>query len=200
MSDDLILVNAYNRAIGRADKRTVHAEGLLHRAFSIFLVDPEGQLLLQQRHPAKYHSGGLWANTCCGHPHPGEHTLLAARRRLGEEMGISVSLRFGFRTRYEVRFSNGLMENEIVYVYFGLAPLDVAPNPEEISAVHLRPLPVLESEIEKAPDHYSYWLKHYITHHFCEIDAGIARMLDRPLKPQAKLLAPKPRTPDRSLV
>lgn len=179
MSDDLILVNAQNRAIGRAEKREVHEAGLLHRAFSIFLVDPDGRVLLQQRHPAKYHSGGLWTNSCCGHPRPGEHTLRAARRRLSEELGVSCALRFGFLTRYDTTFPNGLIENEIVYVYFGLAPPDLTPNQQEVSALELTSLDELETEINKNPVAYSFWLKHYIARHLREMNAGIDAVLQR---------------------
>ena len=80
-SETLILVDARNRRVGTASKRTVHEQGLRHRAFSIFLVDPAGRILLQQRAATKYHSGGLWANSCCGHPRPGERTEAAAQRR-----------------------------------------------------------------------------------------------------------------------
>lgn len=179
MSDDLILVSAKNRAIGRAEKRRVHEAGLLHRAFSIFLVDLEGRILLQQRHPAKYHSGGLWTNSCCGHPHPGEQTQRAARRRLSEELGVSCALDFGFLTRYDTRFPNGLIENEIVYVYFGLAPTEITPHPQEISALELTSLSELEHEINKNPDAYSFWLKHYIDHHLPQMNDGIEGILSR---------------------
>ena len=88
--EELILVDSRNRALGEAEKWAVHKKGLLHRAFSIFLVDHEGRLLLQRRSAIKYHSAGLWANSCCGHPRPHERTLAAARRRLREELGARV--------------------------------------------------------------------------------------------------------------
>ncbi len=177
MSDDLILVNARNRAIGRAEKRKVHELGLLHRAFSIFLVDHEGRILLQQRHPAKYHSGGLWTNSCCGHPHPGEPTASAAQRRLGEELGVGSRLRFGFPTRYGTTFANGLIENEIVYVYFGLVPPEVTPAREEISAVKFTPLEKLERDIKEHPENYSFWLGFYVARHIRELKEGIDAVL-----------------------
>jgi isopentenyl-diphosphate delta-isomerase type 1 len=91
----------------------------LHRAFPIFVVDARGHIVVQQRSPAKYHSGGLWANSCCGHPRCGERTIAAARRRLGEELGVTSALSFGFFARYQAALSNGMHENEFVYVYFG---------------------------------------------------------------------------------
>src|SRR5688500_12367402 len=100
MREHLILIDERNHAIGRAEKWDVHARGLLHRAFSIFLVDDAGRVLLQQRSRQKYHSAGLWANSCCGHPRPGERTHAAAKRRLHEELGATTALRYGFRARY----------------------------------------------------------------------------------------------------
>jgi isopentenyl-diphosphate delta-isomerase type 1 len=120
MSDEkLILVDERNRATGSGGKAAIHRAGLLHRAFSIFVVDERGRILLQQRNPKKYHSGGLWANACCGHPRPGERTVVAARRRLNEELGVTSDLTFGFFSRYRTELDNGMQENEFVYVYFG---------------------------------------------------------------------------------
>lgn len=178
MSDSLILVDARNRSIGQAEKHAAHAAGLLHRAFSIILVDPEGRLLLQRRHPAKYHSGGLWANACCGHPRPGERTRAAAQRRLVEELGAVAPLTFGFSTRYRAAFSNGLVENEVVYVYFGPAPTTVQPNPNEITAIDWQTLSQLRTAIEKDPARYAYWFTHYLEQHAGEIEAGVASVLD----------------------
>ena len=113
----------------------MHRAGLLHRAFSIFIVDDKGRILLQRRSREKYHSGGLLANSCCGHPRPGETTLVAARRRLTEELGIDAPLTFGFFSRYRADLDGGMQENEFVYVYFG--PLIAQPNPDpaEVSEV-----------------------------------------------------------------
>ena len=94
--EQLILVDERNRATGSAGKTAVHRGGLLHRAFSIFVVDDRGRIMLQRRNPQKYHSGGLWANSCCGHPRPGERTITAAHRRLDEELGVTSDLSFGF--------------------------------------------------------------------------------------------------------
>ena len=101
--EQLILVDERNRATGSAGKTAIHRSGLLHRAFSIFMVDGRGRIVLQQRSREKYHSGGLWANSCCGHPRPGERTYPAARRRLGEELGVTGELSFGFFARYRGR-------------------------------------------------------------------------------------------------
>ncbi len=169
MSDDLILVDERNRAIGLAEKWTVHQEGLLHRAFSIFLVDQAGRLLLQQRSRVKYHSGGLWANSCCGHPRPGERTLAAARRRLREELGTEASLRYGFRARYRTALPNGLTENEIVYVFFGAAPVALHLNPGEVARTAWISLNALRRDVRSRPGRYAYWLRYYLENHFAAI-------------------------------
>jgi isopentenyl-diphosphate Delta-isomerase len=173
MAEDLILVDEHNRAIGRAEKWTVHQQALLHRAFSIFLVERDGRLLLQRRSRAKYHSGGLWANSCCGHPRPGETTLRAARRRLGEELGATSALRFAFQARYCTGLPNGLTENEIVYVYFGVAPRVLAPNPAEVSEVSRLSLDELRKDIRLHPRRYAYWLRYYFEKHYPAIARAV---------------------------
>jgi isopentenyl-diphosphate Delta-isomerase len=182
MSEDLILVNELNRAIGRADKGMVHAEGLLHRAFSIFLVDEKGRVLLQRRSAQKYHSAGLWANSCCGHPQPGESTLQGARRRLGEELGAAASLRHGFRARYCTVLPNGLTENELVYVFFGAAPESFALNPAEVSEIGWITLPELLKDVEWRPKRYAYWLRYYLKTHSPAIRRGVAAVLQGRVK------------------
>lgn len=169
MTEDLILVNERDRATGRGEKLAVHTAGRLHRAFSIFLVDADGRILLQRRQRTKYHSGGLWANTCCGHPRPGERTLGAAKRRLREEMGVTARLHFGFRARYRAEFANGLRENEIAHIYFGLLPANVQPDPAEVMAVAPLTLTALKRDITAHPGKYSFWLKHYLQHHEREL-------------------------------
>ncbi|MEY4938911.1 MAG: isopentenyl-diphosphate delta-isomerase, type 1 [Verrucomicrobiota bacterium] len=173
MPENLIVVNSRNRAVGVAEKQAAHASGLLHRAFSIFLIDDRGRVLLQRRHAKKYHSGGLWSNACCGHPRPGEKTRVAASRRLGEELGVRPPLQFVFRTRYATTFANGLQENEIVYLYFGSAPARLAPDPAEVSATHCISLPALRKDIRARPQCYSYWLRFYVERHYPELRAAI---------------------------
>ena len=174
MGENLILVDERNRAIGRAEKWAVHHEALLHRAFSIFLVDAAGRVLLQRRSRAKYHSGGLWANSCCGHPRPGEATLRAARRRLREELGAASRLRFAFCARYRTRLPNGLTENELVYVYFGSAPDSIEPNPAEVSEATWMELAELRADIRRRPRRYAYWLRYYFEKHYPAIKRAVA--------------------------
>ncbi len=174
MTEDLILVDGRNRAVGRAEKWAVHQAGLRHRAFSIFLVETDGRLLLQQRSHAKYHSGGLWANACCGHPRPGERTLAAARRRLGEELGATTALRYAFRARYCTALPNGLTENEIVYVFFGAAPPAFTPDPAEVASLTRLTLPELKRDIARHPRRYAYWLRYYLKNHYAALRQGVA--------------------------
>jgi isopentenyl-diphosphate Delta-isomerase len=177
MSEDLILVNEHNRAVGRAEKAAVHAAGLLHRAFSIFLVDAKGRLLLQRRSREKYHSAGLWANSCCGHPRPGESTLQGARRRLGEELGAVATLRHRFQARYCTVLPNGLTENELVYVYFGAAPKTFTLNRAEVSKVGWITVPELLKDVERRPKRYAYWLRYYLKNHHAAIRRAVAEVV-----------------------
>jgi isopentenyl-diphosphate Delta-isomerase len=167
--EQLILVDEGNRAIGTAPKQAVHVAGLLHRAFSIFMVDERGQILLQQRNPRKYHSGGLWANSCCGHPRPGERTLTAARRRLNEELGVTDPLTFGFFARYRGDLGSGMQENELVYVYFGRLRARPRPDPAEIAKLELAGVSEVERRIGRKPDAFAFWLKHYFRQHRSDI-------------------------------
>jgi isopentenyl-diphosphate Delta-isomerase len=173
MAENLILVNESNRATGQAEKQAVHVAGLLHRAFSIFLINERGELLLQRRSRLKYHSAGLWANSCCGHPRPGESTLQAARRRLGEELGGEARLRYGFRARYCTSLPNGLTENELVYVFFGPAPTSLAPNPAEVAQTRWMTLPALQRDIARHPRRYAYWLRFYMKNHYAALRRAV---------------------------
>jgi len=167
--EKLILVDERNRAVGFGGKTAVHRAGLLHRAFSIFIVDGRGRILLQRRSPGKYHSGGLWANSCCGHPRPGESTLTAARRRLGEELGLSAPLSFGFFSRYRAGLNGGMHENEFVYVYFGPLAGEPDPDPAEVAEVEFLSAEEIRRRIARAPEAFTYWLKHYFENHYPQI-------------------------------
>jgi isopentenyl-diphosphate Delta-isomerase len=174
--EQLILVDERNRAIGNAGKTQVHRQALLHRAFSIFLVDGSGRLLLQQRQRGKYHSAGLWANSCCGHPRPGERTRTAARRRLGEELGIATPLTFGFFARYRAALDGGMHENEFVYVYFGRFEGPAQPDPGEVAAIDFVRIDALKRRIERNPGSFTAWLKHYFARHAGEIARASSRV------------------------
>jgi isopentenyl-diphosphate Delta-isomerase len=170
----IVLVDEHNRRVGLGEKLEVHRKGQLHRAFSIFLADDAGRVLLQRRYIGKYHSGGLWANTCCGHPRFDEKTITAAHRRLGEELGMDARLVHAFRARYETRLDHGLTENELVYVYLGRLEGPPVPNPLEVSETRLMALDDLAADAEARPETYAYWLRHYLRRHINELKAGIA--------------------------
>jgi isopentenyl-diphosphate delta-isomerase len=173
-NEPLILVDEANRATGTDGKTAVHRKGLLHRAFSIFLVDARGRLVLQQRSRQKYHSGGLWANSCCGHPRPGERTVTAARRRLAEELGVTAPLSFGFFARYQAPLDNGMHENELVYVYFGRLASEPQPDPAEVADVTYLSCAEVGRRVKTDPGSFAFWFRHYFRHHAREI-ARLAR-------------------------
>jgi isopentenyl-diphosphate delta-isomerase len=190
----LILVDEKNRATGVGTKTHIHRAGLLHRAFSIFIVDDKGRVLLQRRSREKYHSGGLWANSCCGHPRPGERTLTAASRRLTEELGISAPLTFGFFSRYGAELDGGMKENEYVYVYFGPLTAPPKPDPAEVSEVELASADDIVRGIATKPERYVYWLRHYFKNHGSEI-ARLAKRTARETTPIAVLRSGRRETP-----
>ncbi len=155
----LILVNEQDIQIGVQDKLSAHIEGLLHRAFSIFIFNSQSELLLQQRSNGKYHSPGLWTNTCCSHPRPGESTLDACNRRFYEEMGMSAELKFSFSFIYQFKFLNGLTEHEYDHVFIGQTDQEPEINLNEVQAWKYINIPDLEIEIAFNPELYTPWLK-----------------------------------------
>jgi isopentenyl-diphosphate Delta-isomerase len=167
--EQLILVDESNRATGSAGKTAIHRAGLLHRAFSIFIVDGRGRIVVQQRSRNKYHSGGLWANSCCGHPRPGERTISAARRRLNEELGVTSALSFGFFARYQAELGDGMHENEFVYIYFGRLRSQPRPDPAEVADVAHWSFADITRLIERDPNSFAFWLKHYFRNHGTDI-------------------------------
>jgi isopentenyl-diphosphate Delta-isomerase len=153
----LVLTDDRNRSIGWGEKLHVHEAGLLHRAFSIFLVDGEGSIALQKRHPAKYHSGGLWANTCCGHPRPGEATDDAARRRLGEELGIGCGdLSPSGVLRYRAEIVD-LVENELDHLLVTEVSEEPVPDPDEVVEWRFIAPDELDAWIEARPEDFTAW-------------------------------------------
>ena len=159
MDEQLIYVDEQDRELGSGGKMLAHQEGLLHRAFSVFVFDAAGRLLLQKRAASKYHSGGLWSNTACGHPRPGEETGAAARRRLREEMGLDCELSEAFAFRYRAEFDNGLVEHEYDHVFFGRHEGDPAPDPSEVEDWRWASPDELSRDLQANPQHYTYWLR-----------------------------------------
>lgn len=153
----LITVNEQDEYLGTIEKLAAHKEGILHRAFSIFLMNDKDELLLQQRAHNKYHSGSLWTNSCCSHPKPGEDTLKAAHRRLQEEMGIATELHPLFELRYTAAVGNGLVENEYDHIFTGIYNGEVIINKEEVCDYRWLSLPEIMEEMRVAPQRFTRW-------------------------------------------
>lgn len=159
MSELLILVDENDKEVGLMDKLSAHQTASLHRAFSVFIFNSKGQLLLQKRADEKYHSAGLWSNTCCSHPIKGEEISKTIARRLNEEMGMECQLEFKFSFIYKTPLENGLTEHEFDHVYFGITDDLPQPNPLEVKDWKYMSLQELENDINLSPSKYSAWLK-----------------------------------------
>lgn len=158
----IILVNEQNQETGQSEKLAAHQKNLLHRAFSVFLFRNDSrELLLQQRAMGKYHCPGLWTNTCCSHPNPGEDIISAGQRRVFQELGIRVALKDIGWFHYNSHFDNGLSENEIDHVLIGVLGNDVkiSPNPEEVKDYSWVTIENLELELAAEPERFTPWLK-----------------------------------------
>ncbi|MBI1267394.1 MAG: isopentenyl-diphosphate Delta-isomerase [Cryomorphaceae bacterium] len=157
--EHVILVDEYDREIGQMEKLQAHESGNLHRALSVFLFNSKGELLLQQRALEKYHSPGLWTNTCCSHPRPGEQSKDAAVRRLKEEMGMSCTLTKSFDFIYRAEFENGLIEHELDHVFIGCSDDKPVMNPSEVASWKYISQENLVADIRNNPDLYTVWFK-----------------------------------------
>jgi len=155
----VILVDADDRELGSEDKLAAHQDGALHRAFSVFLFDDAGRLLLQRRAAGKYHSPGLWSNTCCSHPAPGESTPEAARDRLMHEMGIACPVDGAFRFLYRASVGGGLIEHELDHVFVGRFEGEPRPNPGEVDAWRWVAPAALAADLRDNPAEYAVWLR-----------------------------------------
>jgi isopentenyl-diphosphate delta-isomerase len=155
----VVLVDDADREIGTAEKLAVHRDGRLHRAFSVFLEDNRGRLLLQRRAPGKYHSAGLWSNACCGHPRPGEPTASAARRRLREEMGVAPALEPVFRFTYRAELDNALVEHELDHVLVGRFEGEPQPDPNEVAEWRWVAVSEVLADLQGHPERYTAWLR-----------------------------------------
>jgi isopentenyl-diphosphate delta-isomerase len=158
MDDLLILVDENDQEIGVMDKLTVHQTASLHRAFSLFIFNSAGELLIQQRADEKYHSGSLWSNTCCSHPIKGENIRDTINRRLDEEMGMKCDFEYKFSFIYRTELEHGLTEHEFDHVYFGTTDVPPIPNAAEVKGWKYMSLKDLEVEINRHPENYSSWL------------------------------------------
>jgi isopentenyl-diphosphate delta-isomerase len=159
MVEKVILVDENDQEIGLMEKMEAHLLGRLHRAFSVFIFNTNGALLLQQRAHDKYHSGGKWTNTCCSHPRQGEETINAAKRRLKEEMGMSCDLDYGFHFAYKAALANGIFEHECDHVFFGLSDEIPRPDASEVASFKYMDMNVLAKDLFDHPESYTEWLK-----------------------------------------
>jgi isopentenyl-diphosphate Delta-isomerase len=157
--ESVILVNDRDEQTGTMEKMEAHRKAVLHRAFSVFIFNDKGEMLLQRRALNKYHSGGLWTNACCSHPRPGESTADAASRRLREELGFSVRLSDAFQFVYKASFDNGLTEYEYDHVFIGQYQGLVHPNPDEVGDYCYKHMDEIKSSLLTHPHKYTEWFK-----------------------------------------
>lgn len=169
-SNHVILVNEADEEIGTMEKLAAHQAGLLHRAISVFIFNSAGELLLQRRALDKYHSSGLWTNTCCSHPYPGETASDAAHRRLKEEMGMEANLQPSFQFIYKTDLDHNLTEYELDHVFVGQSDETPHLNTEEAIAFRWASLDKLKEEIATYPDRYTVWFRIILTEHLEKLE------------------------------
>jgi isopentenyl-diphosphate Delta-isomerase len=155
----VILVDETDNPLGTEEKMKAHQLGLLHRAFSVFIFNSQGELMLQQRSYQKYHSPGLWTNTCCSHPRKNERVEDAAHRRLREEMGFDCDLKKIFHFIYKADVGLGLIENEFDHVFFGYTNTLPVPDQSEVNDWIYMPMNEIKKEMIKNPDQFTVWFK-----------------------------------------
>ncbi|WP_010252898.1 isopentenyl-diphosphate Delta-isomerase [Myroides injenensis] len=160
MKEELvILVNEKDEQVGVMEKIEAHEKALLHRAFSVFILNKNNEVMLQQRAAEKYHSPLLWTNTCCSHQRAGETNIEAGKRRLKEEMGFEVPLKDVFNFIYKAPFSNGLTEHEFDHVMIGYYDDEPNINPDEVEAWKWMSIEDIKEDMEKHPELYTEWFK-----------------------------------------
>lgn len=157
--EHVVLVNTLDQHEGTMEKMEAHRAGRLHRAFSVFILNSRGELLLQQRAHHKYHSGGLWTNTCCSHPRMGEDVVDAGKRRLVEEMGMQCQISKGFDFIYRSELDGGLVEHEFDHVLFGISDVAPVPNPEEVADFRYVEFNALRQEMNADPERFTTWFR-----------------------------------------
>ena len=159
MTEEVILVDQNDRVVGTKSKLAAHHERNLHRAFSIFIINSKGQLLLQRRASNKYHSGGLWSNTCCGHPRPEEGIRVAAHRRLVEEMGFDCELAESMTVVYNLDVGKSIFENEYVHILVGAFEGQPHPNSAEVSDWRWTSFDQFDQALKRQPETHTAWLQ-----------------------------------------
>jgi isopentenyl-diphosphate delta-isomerase len=171
--DVVVLVDARDLAVGVAPKLEAHRTGQLHRAVSVLLFDDAGRVLLQRRAAAKYHSAGLWSNTCCGHPRPGESVASAGGRRLRDELGImGCRLTSVAAFQYRAELGNGLVEHEVDHVLIGHWNGSASPDPREVMETRWVERGLLLADLTLTPDRYTTWVRDVVHHAWAHVDRG----------------------------
>jgi isopentenyl-diphosphate delta-isomerase len=158
MIEHVILVDESDNPVGTMEKLEAHEKGILHRAFSILLVNSRGDWLLQKRAWKKYHSAGLWTNTCCSHPRPGETMEQATGRKLEQEMGIRAALTLAYKFIYKAPL-NGLIEHELDYVFTGVSDAVPEVNKDEVEDWKYASLTEIHREMQSHPERFTPWFK-----------------------------------------
>ena len=156
---EVILVDEQDNPLGKMEKLEAHRQGRLHRAITVYIFNTKQQLMLQQRAFSKYHCGGLWSNTCCGHPFPNEGTQQAAERRLDEEMGLKLSLNKVTQTYYNLPVTDGLVEHEFGHIFTGFTDQLPVLNPHEAENYRFASLSEIQQELIASPEQFTPWFK-----------------------------------------
>jgi isopentenyl-diphosphate Delta-isomerase len=158
-TQSVILVTEDDVPIGTMEKMEAHMKGVLHRAFSVFIFNGEGKMLLQQRAAEKYHGAHLWTNACCSHPYPGEPVAEAAVRRLEEELGFTTTLTKLFHFTYKSAVENDLIEHEFDHVFGGEYESEIKLNKEEVAAYRYLSIDEIKKELNEKPQTYTTWFR-----------------------------------------
>ncbi len=157
--EQVVLVDKNDNPIGTMEKMAAHEKGILHRAFSVFIFNDENELMLQQRSLSKYHSPGLWTNTCCSHPRNGEKTIDAAHRRMKEEMGFDCDFKEAFDFIYKSDVGQGLIEHELDHVFIGTSNKQPEINPKEVHKWKYISMDIIRAEMDQTPEKYTVWFR-----------------------------------------
>ena len=159
MEEKVIIVDKNDNQIGLMPKLDAHKKGILHRAFSVFVLNNNNEIMLQKRAYNKYHSGGLWTNTCCSHQREGENSIEAGKRRLLEEMGFETELKIITSFIYKVEFENGLTEHELDYLLIGKFFKSPVINKQEVADWKWMKIELIADDIKLNPNNYTSWFK-----------------------------------------
>lgn len=159
MTEYVVLVDELDNKVGLMEKMEAHINPTLHRAFSIFIFNSKNEMLLQQRALSKYHTPGLWTNTCCSHPRDGESLHDATKRRLQEEMGMQCELKEAFSFIYKADVMQGLVEHEFDHVFIGTSDDLPIINKDEVESFRYDTIENIKADIERNPQNYTAWFK-----------------------------------------